>query len=149
MDRPFLGAGFEPFSEETYRRYLSEDLQKNAVIGTGAHSIFFQILAEHGFTGLVLYVSLIISIWGSLRRMIHKSKRDSSMKWFYNYSQMLEVSLSGFVISGLFLSMCYFDLFYQLVSITIILKQLFALQEREQRMVATQVTQPGILPAFS
>ena len=38
------------------------------------------------------------------------------------YSQMLRVSLLGFMISGAFLACAYFDLFYQLCAGTVILK---------------------------
>jgi hypothetical protein len=37
---------------------------------------------------------------------------------------MLEVSVLGYAASGTFLSMSYFDLFYHVVAITVILKTL-------------------------
>jgi hypothetical protein len=39
---------------------------------------------------------------------------------------MVEISVFGYVVSGTFLSMSYFDLFYHLVAITAILKALVA-----------------------
>src|SRR5688572_32604800 len=53
-DRPLLGFGFRPFSPEMFKRY-------GYTGGQDAHSIFFQVLAEHGFTGLFLYATLIVS----------------------------------------------------------------------------------------
>jgi hypothetical protein len=44
---------------------------------------------------------------------------------------MLETSLLAYLVSGAFLSMSYFDLFYHIVAISIILKKLFLSQEQE------------------
>lgn len=148
LDHPFLGGGFEPFSPDIYRQYLPNDLSKEAHLGTGAHSIYFQVLAEHGFTGLILYVGLILSTMMSLRWIIRKSCKDRSMQSIYNYAQMIEVSLFGYLVSGIFLSMCYFDLFYHLVAIVVILKKLILVQEREavQTRSAPDLTWPRGLP---
>lgn len=136
LDRPALGAGFRPFTPEMYQQYLPDHLL-SADIGADAHNIFFQVLAEHGFTGLSLYVGLILSTMLSLRRMIRKSRKDPSIQWIYDYTQMLEASLVGYLVSGFFLSMSYFDLFYQLLAITIILKKLSYAWERESARVST------------
>ncbi len=138
LDRPILGAGFRPFRPEMYERYLPEASGMRA----DAHSIFFQVLAEHGFTGLALYGGLILSTMLSLRRMIRRSRKDPSMQWVYNYAQMLEASLVGYLVSGVFLSLSYFDLFYHLVAITIILKKLALVQVQEQE--AAQASGPTI-----
>lgn len=132
LDKPLLGGGFEVFSEEIYYQYLPYETLMKSDIGTGAHSIFFQVLGEHGFTGLFLYVGLILSIMLSLRRMIWRYKKDQSMRWFYNCARYLEVSMVGYIVSGIFLSMCYFDLFYYIVLIVIIMKKLVLVKEREQ-----------------
>ena len=129
LDYPVLGGGFDPFSPEIYYRYLPDRLLVTADIGTGAHSIYFQVLAEHGFPGLALYLGLILSILLSLRRMVRMSRGDPSMRWIYNFAQMLEVSIFGYLASGIFLSMSYFDFFYHLVAIVIIVKKLFLVQE--------------------
>lgn len=126
LDRPLLGGGFEPFSSEIYRRYLSEELLESADVGTGAHNIFFQVLAEHGFTGLLLYVSLMVSTILSLRKMAKGDETDPELRWIRRCASMLEVSIAGYVASGFFLSMCYFDLFYLWVAITVLLRCLVA-----------------------
>ena len=41
-----------------------------------------------------------------------------------NAAQMIEVSIIGYLVCGAFLSMSYFDLFFHLVAITVILKVL-------------------------
>jgi len=129
LDRPLLGAGFRAFNPEMYERYLPEARVK----GHDAHSIFFQVLAEHGFIGLTLYAGLILSTMLSLRRMIAKTRKNPSLQFIWNCSRCMEGSLIGYIVCGLFLSMSYFDLFYHFVAIVIILKQLVRAEERKTK----------------
>lgn len=121
-DYPIMGGGFRTFSRDIYEAYMPG--YKYAENALDAHSIYFQVLGEHGFTGLVLFVALIASTLLSLRRLIWKTRRDPSQQWICNCAQMLEVSVLAYAVSGAFLSMSYFDLFYHQVVITVILKTL-------------------------
>jgi len=123
LDHPLLGAGFRPFTQNTFQRYMPEYLE---IYGRpqDAHSIFFQILAEHGFTGLALYVGLLAATWWRLRRLRRWSRGDPSRRWIFNCCDMLEVSLAAYVVCGIFLSLSYFDLFYYIVAVPSILTAL-------------------------
>jgi probable O-glycosylation ligase (exosortase A-associated) len=140
-DRPLLGFGFRPFSPEMFQRYGYSG-------GQDAHSIFFQVLAEHGFTGLILYSGLIVSSFLTLGRIRRVSRTDPSLEWVYNYSQMLQASLAAYVVCGAFLNMSYFDLFYHLVAIVIILKKLVLLHEQKSAKIrAGGLVQPVLSSA--
>jgi probable O-glycosylation ligase (exosortase A-associated) len=140
-DRPLLGFGFRPFTQAMFSRYGYSR-------GRDAHSIFFQVLAEHGFTGLILYAGLIVSSFLTLRRLKRVSRTDPSLQWLYNYSQMLQASFAAYVVCGAFLSMSYFDLFYHLVAIVIILKKLVLVHEQESaKTQARAMVQPALTPA--
>jgi probable O-glycosylation ligase (exosortase A-associated) len=116
-ERPLLGFGFRPFSTQMFERYGYSG-------GRDAHSIFFQVLAEHGITGLLLYSGIIISSLFSLSRLARLSQMNPELNWVYNYVQMLQASLAGYLVCGAFLSMSYFDLFYHLLAIIIILRRI-------------------------
>ncbi|HEX7215778.1 MAG TPA: putative O-glycosylation ligase, exosortase A system-associated [Methylomirabilota bacterium] len=119
-DYPIMGGGFRTFSKEIYDIYMPG--YRYAGAEQDAHSIYFQVLGEHGFTGLFLFVGLIASTLLSLRRLIWKTRREPTQHWICSCAQMLEVSVLGYAASGAFLSMSYFDLFYHVVAITVILK---------------------------
>jgi hypothetical protein len=46
-----------------------------------------------------------------------------SKKWIANYALPLEIGIWGYVVSGAFLSLAYFDLFYCYVAIAAILQR--------------------------
>jgi probable O-glycosylation ligase (exosortase A-associated) len=119
-DSPILGGGFRTFSIEIYQTYMPGYIYANQQ--HDAHSIYFQVLAEHGFVGLGLFLSLIVSTFLSLRYVIYVTRGRPDQEWIRNCAKMVEVSLAGYAVSGAFLSMSYFDLFYHLVAITVLLK---------------------------
>jgi probable O-glycosylation ligase (exosortase A-associated) len=98
-----------------------------------AHSIYFQILGEHGFIGLFLFVGLILSTLIVLRhaRMAAESG-DARDAWISRYAYALRSAMLGYMVSGAFLSLAYFDLFYLYVALAAILY-------RDSRSVGSRV----------
>ncbi|HEU4335446.1 MAG TPA: putative O-glycosylation ligase, exosortase A system-associated [Candidatus Eisenbacteria bacterium] len=138
LDRPVFGAGFQPFTEEIYARYLPEVRTSS----TDAHNIFFQVLAEHGFTGLLVFIALIVAVLASLWRVQSRARRHPSLRSIGLYAQIVEASMVGYVVCGFFLSRSYFDLYYHLVAITILLVTLLRRAERALKPA------PAPLPAI-
>jgi probable O-glycosylation ligase (exosortase A-associated) len=119
-DSPILGGGFRTFSMEIYQTYIPGYIYANQQ--HDAHSIYFQVLAEHGFMGLGLFVALLASTFLSLRYVIYVTRDRADLQWINDCAKMVEVSVTAYAVSGAFLSMSYFDLFYHLVVITVLLK---------------------------
>lgn len=132
LDKPILGGGFAIFDKRTYSEYVPEF----PATGNVAHNNFLQILAEHGFLGLGVYVALIVVCMVSLRRLSNRARSDPSIAWVGRYAVMIEVGMVGYVVTGLFVSKSYFDLFYSFVAMTILLKQLVLDHERRVRRVS-------------
>lgn len=143
LDHPLLGGGFRTFTVEVYDQY-----EPGWGLDTDAHNVYLQVLGEHGFTGLAIYVALIASTMISLRRLMRKFRRDPTHRWVHDCAQMLEVSLAGYLVSGMFLSLSYFDLFYHLVAVTVILKALFLTQDREPESAAVAASPRGFVGAL-
>jgi putative inorganic carbon (HCO3(-)) transporter len=118
LDYPLTGAGFEAFTPELFERYAP-----NARDVHGPHSIYFGVLAEHGFIGLFLYLSLLASCFLSLRQ-VRRHARASGDERAANYAAMLQLSLLGFMVCGAFLGRAYFDYFFTIVACVIILRRL-------------------------
>ena len=89
-----------------------------------AHSIYFQILGEHGYVGLALYLMLGLMTWRSASWVRRQAKRHEDLRWAGDLAAMLQVSLATFSIGGAFLSQAYFDLTYHFVAMVVILKVL-------------------------
>ena len=118
-DRPVFGGGFHVFRfRSTYDIYLPE----YPSIAHDAHSIYFNLLGEHGWIGLTLFLALVVSTLASLEKIRRLGNRNSELVWASNYARMIQASLLAWLATGAFLSVAYFDLGYQLFFLGIILK---------------------------
>jgi putative inorganic carbon (HCO3(-)) transporter len=109
-DRP-LGGGFEIYDPDVFERYapVPEDVH-------AAHSIYFQVLGEHGWVGLALYLALGILTWRTGAWIIRHAAPYRELAWAGHLARMIQVSLLGFVVGGAFLSLVYFDVPYYLMA---------------------------------
>ncbi len=113
---PLTGGSFETFTPQLYERFTPQ------FSFAGPHSIYFQMLGEQGFVGLGIFLILLVSCFLTLRRVRRFARTVPALAWMIPYTHMLEAGLVGYVVSGAFLPRGYFDLYYQIVSATIILK---------------------------
>jgi probable O-glycosylation ligase (exosortase A-associated) len=121
LDYPFTGGGFWVLPhDEVFDKYLKEYIRSQS-----AHSIYFAVLGDHGFVGLGLFVSTILTCFISLTRVKWSARNNPDAEWVVDYCQIVETSLMAYVISGAFLTLAYWDLFYHLVSFVIILKAIY------------------------
>lgn len=105
------GGGFETFQPSIYLIYLPEAGARRTV----AHSIYFGILAEHGFIGLGLFMALLFFAFRACRVIIRKTRERPDLHWMNYLARMTQVSLVGYAASGAFLSLGYFNYFYALL----------------------------------
>jgi putative inorganic carbon (hco3(-)) transporter len=117
LDHPFTGGGFWVLPHAAiYDRYSPGFNTLNT-----AHSIYFAVLGDHGFPGLVVFVALNLSTLWSLSRLRRKMEQIPSGKAIASYCEMLQASLGGYLVSGAFLTQAYFDLYYHIISFAILL----------------------------
>jgi probable O-glycosylation ligase (exosortase A-associated) len=113
-DRPF-GGGFETFRPRMFRQYAP-----NPTDSHDAHSIYFEVLGEHGFVGLGLFLLLGMFTWFSAGRIRRAASRLSELRWLGDLAAMVQVSLVAYATAGIFLGMAYFDYYYNLVLIIVV-----------------------------
>jgi putative inorganic carbon (HCO3(-)) transporter len=123
----FFGGGFEIYDFGVFAQYAPNPNDVHA-----AHSIYFQVLGEHGFVGLFLYLLLGILSFLAGSWIIKHAKPFPDMQWAVNLARMLQVSLLGFVVGGAFLSLAYFDVPYYLMGAMVAIRVLVARREKEQ-----------------
>jgi probable O-glycosylation ligase (exosortase A-associated) len=75
-----------------------------------AHSIYFQVLADHGFIGLGLYLTVLVTSVVTLRSIRLRTRGKPGLAWMSDLAAMINVSLVAFSVSGAFLGLAYFDL---------------------------------------
>lgn len=130
-DRPLIGGGFNTFQPDLFRIYAPNPEDFHA-----AHSIYFQVLAEHGFVGLILFLTLG---WLAMRtggRVLSHARDNPELGWARDLAAMIQVSLVGYAVGGAFLSLAYYDLPYHLIAM-LVLTRVIAERELRTQPVAT------------
>ena len=113
------GGGFASWSGETYYRYGI--WTERAFV---AHSIYFSVLNDGGWPGLILFLLILWLMWRQLRSVIKSTDGDPDRDAYNFLARMLQISLVAFMAGGAFLSLSYFDLAWHFMAITITLNRL-------------------------
>jgi len=118
LDHPLVGGGMAIYTEEMFAKYAN-----GALNGTrNAHSIYFSVLGEHGFVGLLLFLGVWISTWRAAGWIRARAGPKGDLAWAFWLASMIQVSLVGYLVGGAFLYLAYFDLPYNLMILATILK---------------------------
>jgi probable O-glycosylation ligase (exosortase A-associated) len=110
-EHPFVGGGFEAFrgnEQPTLTGYAA------------AHSIYFEVLGEHGYPGLMLFLALCVLTYLTARSLIRRTREERQVAWAADLAAMVQVSIAAYATAGLFLNLATFDLYYHLIAITVI-----------------------------
>ena len=136
----FFGGGFDIYNLANFSRYAPVPNDVHV-----AHSIYFQILGEHGFVGLFLFLLLLRLVWREAGKLKVEGTRQPESKWTAELGAMCQVSLIGYAVGGAFLSLAYFDLPYNIMVIVVLARRWLDrkawLEEVEQRALVPRLTQ--------
>lgn len=109
-----MGVGFYgPQRTAIFHHYLP-DADAHA-----AHSIYFQVLGEHGFVGLAIYLMLIAAAFITATRLRKITRGIPELEWNFQLASMIQVSLIAFCVGGAALSLAYYDVFIMEVALLI------------------------------
>lgn len=107
---PLTGGGFGAFRENFV------NVGKRS-IKLEAHSNYFQVLGEHGFVGLFLYLALALASFRVSLRIEEIARERPDLLWAAGLSRAIRFSLVGYFVGGLTVSMAYFELYYVLLGL--------------------------------
>jgi probable O-glycosylation ligase (exosortase A-associated) len=74
-----------------------------------AHSIFFEVLGDNGFIGLVLYLVILVVAFIYCVRIKRVTRGKDEFTWAFDLANMIQLSLFVFCLGGAALSMAYYD----------------------------------------
>ncbi|MGE0823674.1 MAG: putative O-glycosylation ligase, exosortase A system-associated [Candidatus Binatia bacterium] len=120
---PIFGAGFNYYSIEAYEAFYPEFLEKYPGKVWSCHSMWLTVWGEHGIVGTVLWMGLLASCFSGLRQIRKLAARDERVRWAVPYADMLQIAFWSFMVSGTFLDVAYFEVYYQLIGAVILLKE--------------------------
>lgn len=115
----FTGGGFQSWSLQNYYQY-GIDVEQAFV----AHSIYFSVLNDGGWPGLIMFLLILWLMWRQLSAVIKLTANIPERAQYNLLARMLQISLVAFMAGGSFLSLSYFDLAWHFMAITVALNRL-------------------------
>lgn len=116
-----MGGGFESFHEANYETYAPGLIDRSGRIHyPDVHSIYFEMLGEHGFVGLGIFLILGFIAWRTASKIMKLTKNSKEHRWAYDLASMIQVAYVGYAVGGAFLGLAYFDLPYHFLAIVIL-----------------------------
>ncbi len=108
--RPLVGGGF--FA--TYSQPVVDQFVRGGV-SRAVHSIWFEVLGEHGFPTFFVWVGIIIAGAVYARRIIRQATGVPGLEWCVNLAKMAQVSMIAYLVGGTFLSLSYWDYYFTIL----------------------------------
>ena len=113
------GGGFGSWSLQNYYRYGI-----NTERAFVAHSIYFSVLNDAGWPGLIMFLLILWLMWRQLSKVIKLTENVPERAQHNFLARMMQISIVAFMAGGAFLSLSYFDLAWHFMAITITLYHL-------------------------
>lgn len=124
-----FGGSFETATQAFFMSYAPDPLMIQ-----GPHSIYFQVLGQHGFIGLFIFLAMWMSTWMACNRIRSLTRGIAEKQDTHLLASMIQVSLAGFAVGGAFLGLAYFDVPYFLMAVVV---RLLWIEETEARARTT------------
>jgi probable O-glycosylation ligase (exosortase A-associated) len=122
VDRPLTGAGFRAmWNAFIWLKYFGGN---DFLTVRDTHSLYFEVLSEHGFLGFGLYVLVLGSTLVNLWQLRRRWRGHPEHGYIANYAEMTQLCLYPYMIAGAFLTVAYFDLYFYFVGSSVMLRAL-------------------------
>jgi probable O-glycosylation ligase (exosortase A-associated) len=130
LDHPLTGGGFRAVLDPPIWNFYAPDTPNFSPVYTppipeasgskAAHNIYFQVLGDHGFPGLFIFLMfLALALLSNMKNAGLGKKHE--VLWYRQLANALSLSLVGYGITGANVSLAYFDLLYAVLGIVAVM----------------------------
>ncbi len=130
LDHPLTGGGFRSVLDPNLWNYYAPETPGFSPVDTppipphsgskAAHNIYFQVLGDHGFPGLFIFLMfLALALLSNMRNA--GLGKEHGVLWYRQLANALTLSLVGYGITGANVSLAYFDLLYAVLGVVAVM----------------------------
>lgn len=136
--RPLLGGGF--------RAMYVQDIVNQAMPGVdarAAHSIWFEVLGEHGFVVFAIWLGMLVAGGLYTARVARLARDRPDLRWASDLARMTQASMVAYMSAGSFVSLSYWDCFWTLMVAIGAVHRLVSEAVQQGRPAGEQPAAPG------
>jgi O-antigen ligase len=133
-NNPLVGGGFNVtlWPNAVNPLLLGTDIPKYER-GKATHSSYFEVLSEHGWVGLALFLMIGTYSWFNCSWLIRHSRDRPDLAWANLLGRMGQATIVGYSVAGAFQSLAYLDEYWAVLFIF----------DASRRIVARQIAPPA------
>lgn len=133
LDHPLFGGGFNAVQDNAVWAEYSGVFDRLDFVPTppvnpfnarAAHSIYFQVLGDLGFVGLVIFIAILVSSWRNASAVIRSARDRPEWRWARDLATSLQYSLVAYIVAGAGLGMAYFEYIYMIFALLVVLRRM-------------------------
>ncbi len=144
LKHPITGAGFQwSFDPVSVNQQLRDTGLPPLTKPRAPHSNWFEMLGNHGFVGLAIYLAIIISAARNSLWLVRRSRKDPNLLWANTLGRVAQASLIGYCAGGSFATHGMYDGFYAVVIIIAAARRIVAAE------LATRDAATSRAPSFA
>ena len=102
------------------------------------HSSYFEVLSEHGYVGLVLFLLIGIYAWSNCSWLLRHARERPDLAWANLLGRMGQAALVGYWVGGAFSSLAYLDEYWAILFMF----------DAARRIVAQEISPPDAVFAM-
>jgi probable O-glycosylation ligase (exosortase A-associated) len=136
-----LGGGFENYRSPQVAAMNTMEPGK----GRAAHSIYFQILGDHGWIGLLSYLLMLAVTAWQLSQTRKNCRAKPEQGWAYSLAGYLQVSFVFILTGGAFLSLAYWEFLFYLI---ILSARLEAVSKQPDALISIATKRQHRMPLY-
>jgi probable O-glycosylation ligase (exosortase A-associated) len=134
LDRPLIGGGFHAIQDTRVWTHYGPTIGALSFVPSGflrptgmaAHSIYFEVLGDLGFTGLLLFVAMLALALRACGQIRRRAAPYPDLAWMRELAGMIRLSLIVYMVAGAALSFAYFEAVYLLVAVLSVTRHMLA-----------------------
>jgi probable O-glycosylation ligase (exosortase A-associated) len=112
---PIVGGGFRIYD-------INPNLNRSGQ-NIASHSIYFEVLGEHGFVGLGIFVTLLLLTLFKLFQIQRRARHYPELLWLRDLAAMMQVSMIAYMVGGAFIVAAFQTMLYVMMALTISMDQ--------------------------
>ncbi|GLR70935.1 hypothetical protein GCM10007852_18430 [Agaribacter marinus] len=131
-ERPFFGGGFYSYNAnagQLHKYQQGQEVEINQRGGKAFHNIYFEVLGETGYGGLILFLGIILHGLSLLRS---KNMMNNTEPLYSDGKRAIRASLIIYISGGMFIGVAFYPWMYYLYCVSIAIKGIEALESDEQ-----------------
>jgi putative inorganic carbon (HCO3(-)) transporter len=126
-----MGGGFVAYVVNHVDVPGSGEIPAHTEFGRAFHSSYFEVLGEHGYPGIVIFLVLAASTFLMLRRLARKARPYPELQWVVGLADALQSGLAVFLSAGAFVGIAFQPMFWYFISMSICLNAYMWRVERQ------------------